>query len=422
MANPWPLVFGLFFVGIGNAAIFYKYPPQEPSKLQEDQQPFGETAYADEIPQEWDQSFMPLVDVDENQQSDEPIESTDEQVKQGPAEDFYVPTRIGAASGVAVNNENKLVIFHRAGRTWDESSFNPNTNVFNTSLDVIENATLTIIDPNSGKVIGERGHGMFYMPHGLSVDPEGNYWVTDVARHQVIKLNRDFKPILELGEKMVPGSDEKHFCKPTDVAVSKQGDIFVADGYCNSRIVKFDRNGKYLGSFGAANSDPTDPKIGEFSTPHSLALIDDLNLLCVADRDNQRIQCFTAGLVPKGAHRRAMIPTGTFVTQAKSIGKLMAIREKHHYLVGLSDPNNENDFSVFIMDINSGKANTFARGITDAHSLALSDDGDIYVGQLSSNQVLKFSIPKPPEDVNPNEQPQQFDDQGLPLPPQQTQM
>jgi peptidylamidoglycolate lyase len=52
---------------------------------------------------------------------------------------------------------------------------------------------------------------------------------------------------------MVPGNDEKHFCKPTDVAVAKSGEIFVADGYCNSRIVVFSAEGKFLGSFGSMN-------------------------------------------------------------------------------------------------------------------------------------------------------------------------
>jgi peptidylamidoglycolate lyase len=147
------------------------------------------------------------------------------------------------------------VILHRAGRVWDQFSFKENTNIFNKTLEALPNATITILDPASGKVIGEHGRGVFYMPHGLTADSEGNYWVTDVARHQVFKLNSEFKPLLVLGEKMVPGSDEKHFCKPTDVAVSsKTGEIFVADGYCNSRIMKFSADGKFLGSFGGMNS------------------------------------------------------------------------------------------------------------------------------------------------------------------------
>ncbi|KAI6230122.1 Peptidylamidoglycolate lyase [Aphelenchoides fujianensis] len=389
------LVFGLLLVNVlaVNALPFYGLPPQKvPAEQQKaEQQPaIPETAFADQIPNVWDQSMFsePLVDVDDDQQPEQPeqaapVEQAAEEQQDEPSEDFYVPTRIGQAAGVAVDGQNRLVIFHRAGREWQESSFNPSTNVF--TQDVLQNNTITVIDPETGKLLGEHGAGLFFMPHGLSVDSEGNYWTTDVGRHQ-------------LGERMVPGSDEAHFCKPTDVAVSKSGEIFVADGYCNSRIVKFDRNGKFLGAFGQPNSGDQ-PKEGEFFVPHSIALIEDLNLLCVADRDNQRIQCFTAGLTQKGEHKRATTPMGTFVTGASNIGRLMALREKHHYLVGVTnaDPNAGNDFSVFVMDMNSGKANTFARGIPDAHALALSDSGEIFVSQLGPSQVLKFSIPQPNE-------------------------
>ena len=76
------------------------------------------------------------------------------------------------------------------------------------------------------------------MPHGLTVDKDGNIWVTDVGRHQVLKFapNNTNEPILQIGEIFVPGNDKKHFCQPADVAVLRNGDFFVADGYCNSRI------------------------------------------------------------------------------------------------------------------------------------------------------------------------------------------
>jgi len=104
------------------------------------------------------------------------------------------------------------------------------------------------------------------MPHGLTIDAHGNSWVTDVGSHQVHKLDKDFKVrggfsvkrslknyfqlIMSLGEKLVPGADDKHFCKPTDVAIASTGEFFVADGYCNSRIMKFDKDGKLLSQFG----------------------------------------------------------------------------------------------------------------------------------------------------------------------------
>jgi hypothetical protein len=70
------------------------------------------------------------------------------------------------------------------------------------------------------------------MPHGLTVDSQGNLWLTDVALHQVFKFpaNGGSRPLLELGEAFVPGSDHQHFCKPADVAVLSTGAFFVADG------------------------------------------------------------------------------------------------------------------------------------------------------------------------------------------------
>ncbi|CAD5211293.1 unnamed protein product [Bursaphelenchus xylophilus] len=308
----------------------------------------------------------------------------------------FVPEKFGQVSGVALNSQKQLVVFHRGDREWNQFSFS-NKNEFNSSLSPIQNNTITIIDPTDGKIVREHGANQFYMPHGLTIDHDDNIWLTDVGRHQVIKLNKDFQPIFTLGEKMVPGDDNTHFCKPTDVAVAKNGEFFVADGYCNSRVMKFDKEGNFIGSFGHANSGIS-PKAGEFFVPHSLVLIEDMNMICVADRDNHRIQCFTAGLVPKGAHQRAVIPTGTFVTKAENVGKIMALREKNHYLVGVTntEPLMNNEYDLFIMDINTGKANTIASGIEDAHSLAVSENGQIFVGQLGPKEVAEFELPTEP--------------------------
>lgn len=305
---------------------------------------------------------------------------------------FELPSSIGQTSGLAVDSNNNLVLFHRSSRVWDQYSFTED-NRLNSSLGAIPNATIAVMDPNTGKVLEEYGKNLFYLPHGLTIDSSGNYWVTDVGSHQVIKLDKSFKPVLTLGEKLVPGSDNNHFCKPTDVAVAKNGDFFVADGYCNSRILKFNKDGKLVASFGTPNS-VNPPQPGEFLVPHSLALIEDLNLLCVADRENKRIQCFAAGLSDGHAfHPRAFVPTGTFFTKAESIGRVYAIREKKHYLVGVTDQDETVEPQVFVMDMNSGQANTFAKGLENAHALAINDFGDIFISQIYPNQIVKFSVP-----------------------------
>ena len=86
----------------------------------------------------------------------------------------------------------------------------------------------------------------------------------------------------------MPANDEKHFCKPTDVQVSSETKfVYVSDGYCNSRIVVYDINGKFLKQFGLEQ---------QMKVPHSLSLIEELDLICVADRENSRILCFNAGI------------------------------------------------------------------------------------------------------------------------------
>merc|ERR1711863_182732 len=84
------------------------------------------------------------------------------------------------------------------------------------------------------------------------------------------------KPDLILGTRMEPGRDQTHFCMPTAVAVSQTtGDFFVADGYCNSRVMKFNKDGKLLKIIN-----------GNWQVPHSLALFEETDVLCVANRDD----------------------------------------------------------------------------------------------------------------------------------------
>ncbi|VDL79995.1 unnamed protein product [Nippostrongylus brasiliensis] len=130
----------------------------------------------------------------------------------------------------------------------------------------------------------------------------------------------------------------------------------------------------------------------EFVIPHSLALIEDMNLICVADRENERVQCFSAGLAE--GHRT--IPAGIPITSAEQIGRVYAIREKKHYLVGVTGRDEEDQLppQMFVMDMTNGKANTFIKGIENAHSLAISDEGTVFISQMHPNQIIQISLPE----------------------------
>ncbi len=147
-------------------------------------------------------------------------------------------------------------------------------------------------DP-SGKMLKNFGAGLFVYPHGMWVDKEGNIFVTDAHEaagkgQQVIKFSPDGKVLLRLGTAGVAGATHDAFEGPCSVVTAPNGDIFVSDGHENaySRIVKFDKNGKYIKEWGKKGTGP-----GEFDTPHALAM-DSQGRLFVGDRANSRIQIF----------------------------------------------------------------------------------------------------------------------------------
>ena len=97
----------------------------------------------------------------------------------------------------------------------------------------------------------------FYMPHGLTIDIHDNIWLTDVAMHQVFKFlpfGGENKPQITLGTAFEPGTDDKHYCKPASVAVLSSGEFFVADGYCNRRVIMYYPNGAQKVSWGVDES------------------------------------------------------------------------------------------------------------------------------------------------------------------------
>lgn len=152
----------------------------------------------------------------------------------------------------------------------------------------------------TGNFVRSFGAGLLISPHGIHVDRDGNLWVTDCActgrrganpdttrGHQVFKFSPDGRRLLTLGR--AGGAKEPYFFwQPNDVVTAPNGDIYVAEGHsdaetANARIVKFDRNGKFLKAWGRRGSG-----VGEMMQPHALA-IDSRGRLYIGDRSNNRI-------------------------------------------------------------------------------------------------------------------------------------
>jgi DNA-binding beta-propeller fold protein YncE len=127
--------------------------------------------------------------------------------------------------------------------------------------------------------------------HGIHVDPWDNVWVTDLARHIVLKFSPQGKLLLTLGTPGQSGESPAHFFQPSSVAVGRTGDVFVADGYGNARVVKFSADGKFVRAWGKKGSAP-----GEFDTPHCVAL-DARGRVYVAERMNNRVSVFAGDVL-----------------------------------------------------------------------------------------------------------------------------
>jgi len=143
---------------------------------------------------------------------------------------------------------------------------------------------------SDGNLVDTFGSEWVARPHGFRLTPEGNIWTTDYHRqlgHTITKVSTDGRILLRLGARGFTGNGENTFNGPADVAQAPNGDFFVADGHWNSRIVKFDRDGRYLMEWGGKGSGA-----GEFDLPHSI-VIDRRGRVLVADRGNDRIQIFT---------------------------------------------------------------------------------------------------------------------------------
>jgi DNA-binding beta-propeller fold protein YncE len=157
-----------------------------------------------------------------------------------------------------------------------------------------------IVLDRDGNFLASWGEGIVKRAHGIHVGPDDSVYLTDDLDHTVRKFTPEGDLLLTLGTSGKPcdtgidGIDYRTirragppFHRPTNVALSARGDIYVTDGYGNARVHKFDPDGRLLFSWGEPGDGP-----GQFNLPHGIA-VDRDERVYVADRENSRIQIFT---------------------------------------------------------------------------------------------------------------------------------
>ena len=140
-----------------------------------------------------------------------------------------------------------------------------------------------------------RPHSVFESPY----DPQKDVWIVDDYRHAIFRFSNDGKKLLQtIGTPNVPGTDSTHFYRPTFMAWAPNGDFYVADGYQNTRVVKFDRTGKFLMAWGERGENGKETRLGYFNNVHGVAVDPQTGRVFVNDRGNRRIQVFDANGKP----------------------------------------------------------------------------------------------------------------------------
>jgi sugar lactone lactonase YvrE len=204
---------------------------------------------------------------------------------------FKLPAdmNFGEVAGVAVNSKGHVFVFSRGNTTGP---------AYGASA-----AQLLEFGPD-GRFVREIGKNLYAWSyaHAVRVDKDDNIWAIDKGSDMIIRFNPAGHVTMVFGRKK-EASDEAapwtrvtpprpavdgQYRQPTDVTWNAQGDIFISDGYINSRIAKYDKNGRWVKQWGDRGNKP-----GEFNTPHSIAA-DAQGNIYVADRGNRRIQVFDA--------------------------------------------------------------------------------------------------------------------------------
>ncbi|HLK65255.1 MAG TPA: peptidyl-alpha-hydroxyglycine alpha-amidating lyase family protein [Bryobacteraceae bacterium] len=323
---------------------------------------------------------------------------------------------LGEAAGVATNSKGNLYVYTRTGGTF--ATVGASRTFTHAGSRLFEFAP-------GGKFVREIGVGVygFLFAQAVRVDPQDNIWIVDRGSNMVIKFAPDGRVLMTLSRKPesvvltspgagpgrgagreggaapagrqggggarggggapgagIPGDS---FNKPTDVAWDSAGNIFVSDGYGNSRIAKFDKGGKFVKSWGSKGTEP-----GQFDMPNSLA-VDSQGNVYVADLGNKRIQVFDN--------------EGTFKAQISNVGSPWAIcisPGSHPFLFASdsNDPRNLDNGEIYKMELDGkivgkfGKAGKQMKEFGTVNEIDCRNPNELYVGEVGNWRVQKLSL------------------------------
>ena len=243
------------------------------------------------------------------------------------------------------------------------------------------------------------GEGVFRRAHGITIGPDGTLWLTDDLHHTIRQFTPEGKCLLTIGDPDTPSPLQggKPFNRPTHVAISpRTGDVFVSDGYGNSRVHKYDPKGRHLLSWGEPGTDP-----GCFNLPHNIAT-DAAGLVYVADRENHRVQIFDPNGGYLGQWNNLHRPCG--LAADARLGDIFFVGElPTHLAVNKDVPNLGARVSILSLKgellgrIGGRFAGEKPGEFVAPHGCAVDSHGDLYVAEVS--WTAQGSQETPPREI-----------------------
>lgn len=256
-----------------------------------------------------------------------------------------------------------------------------------------------IVFDRAGRFKRSWGEGHFRRAHGITVGPDGTLWLTDDLHHTIRQFTTEGKCLLTIGDPDQPSTLQggKPFNRPTHVAISpKTGDVYISDGYGNSRVHKYDPKGRHLMSWGEPGTDP-----GCFNLPHNIAT-DAAGLVYVADRENHRVQIFDANGRYLAQWNNLHRPCG--LAADARLGDIFFVGElPSHLAVNKDVPNLGARVSILSIKgqllgrIGGRFAGEKPGEFVAPHGCAVDSHGDLYVAEVS--WTAQGSHEQPPREI-----------------------
>ena len=236
-----------------------------------------------------------------------------------------------------------------------------------------------------------RPHAVYISPY----DPDKRVWIVDDYRHSIFIFSHDGKRLLQtIGEPNVHAADDKHFYRPTFLAWLPDGTFFVADGYANTRVVKFDKNGKYLMTWGQAGTSgrgaPPETRPGYMNNVHGIAVDPQTRQVFVNDRQNHRVQVFDEN----GKYLREW----NFGPPPSDIHLFIITADRYLWAA------DRGTSKMLKYDLNGnflyswGTWGDFPGGMWGVHGLSSDQDGNFYTAEVDSGRAQKY---RPRAGANP---------------------